>query len=66
MAYIICWSCNGTGIIPLINPRGAWGTELCPDCRGTGCDKKKTKETKAILESEKNYPLPLVLKREDN
>lgn len=60
MAYIRCWTCAGNGMIPKVQ-KGAWGNELCPDCKGTGCDKEATKDTKTMLESEKTYPNPILL-----
>lgn len=55
MAFIQCWTCVGNGITQYPN----CAPEVCTDCGGTGCDRKKTRETKQILESEKTYPRPL-------
>lgn len=46
MAYIRCWTCNGSGAVK----HTGCPIELCPDCRGTGCDEKKTRETKTMGE----------------
>lgn len=42
MAYVICWTCNGNGIVNVVKRFGPWGTATCPDCGGTGKDKAKT------------------------
>jgi DnaJ-class molecular chaperone len=44
MGYIRCWTCVGNGVTPVVNHNKPWGSEVCPDCKGTGRDEKKTRE----------------------
>lgn len=58
MSFIQCWTCNGNGLVNVIKT-GAWETDVCDNCNGTGCDREKT--MKLVSEHERTFPSPVPL-----